>query len=193
MDSKYENGKIYRIVCNTTGKYYYGSTHITLEDRLIQHKRDFKRYLNVKFSYISSFDILENNNYIIELVEEYPCSNKRDLEKQEDIYIKKFMNDDLCVNKSRAFTTKEEKREIKKKYRKQYNKQYNKKNRDKIRERNKQKYIKNRDKYSERDKQKCYCLCGANIRRDGFRRHLKSPKHHTTLLHLVKKKCSDIL
>jgi len=197
MNGKYENGKIYRIVCNTSSKYYIGSTIKTIKERLSSHKQDFKMYLNDKNSYTSSFDILENNNYIIELVEEYPCSNNTELRQREDIYIKKYMNDEFCVNKNRSYITDEERRENMKKYNKKYNKiykkEYNKKNQDKIRERRKKNDKKNQDKIRERRKQRYTCLCGLNIRRCDIRRHLKSKIHHTTLLHLVKKKCSDIL
>jgi len=189
MDSKYENGKIYRLSCLDTGKYYIGSTIRTIEERLYKHKHSYKYYLNGKYHYVSSFDVLENNNYVIELVKNYPCDNKRELEKQEDIYIKKYMNDELCVNKQRAYLTNEERKENMK----EYKKEYNKKNQDKIRERRKKNDKKNQDKIRERRKQRYTCLCGLNIRRCDIRRHLKSKIHHTTLLHLVKKKCSDIL
>ena len=34
----YQNAKIYRIVCNVTGKQYIGSTVSNLSTRLSQHK-----------------------------------------------------------------------------------------------------------------------------------------------------------
>ena len=41
----YANGKIYRIVCNTTGKQYIGSTTRPLSERLNGHKKDLDKYL----------------------------------------------------------------------------------------------------------------------------------------------------
>jgi len=174
MDSKYENGKIYRISCLDTGKYYIGSTIRTIEERLYKHKHSYKYYLNGKYHYVSSFDVLENNNYVIELVEEYSCNNKRELNQRESIYIKKCIDDELCVNKRRAFITDEERKE----YDKKYGKEYNRKNSYIILERRKLKYN---------------CLCGLNIIKNNFRQHLKSKNHHNILIDLVKKKCSDIL
>ena len=61
---KYENGKIYKIVCNKTGLIYYiGSTVKALYDRLSQHKYDYinketlkknltKNLTSSKFGYI---------------------------------------------------------------------------------------------------------------------------------------------
>ena len=37
-DPRYEEGKIYKVVCNITGEEYYGSTIKTLKERLRLHK-----------------------------------------------------------------------------------------------------------------------------------------------------------
>jgi hypothetical protein len=37
MSNKYENGKIYQLVCNITGKKYIGSTVLSLSSRLSTH------------------------------------------------------------------------------------------------------------------------------------------------------------
>lgn len=65
--NKYCEGKIYKIICNKTGKVYYGSTIKTLKARLSSHKQGH---------YTSAHDILESGNYRIELVELYPCGSK---------------------------------------------------------------------------------------------------------------------
>ena len=38
--NKYQEGKIYKIVCNITGEIYIGSTIKTLNDRLTINKND---------------------------------------------------------------------------------------------------------------------------------------------------------
>ena len=91
----YANGKIYKIVCNTTGLCYIGSTCSTLAKRLNSHKKDFKRFQNSEGNFITSFKVLENNNYIIELVELVACDNKIDLHKRERFHIENI----ICVNK----------------------------------------------------------------------------------------------
>ena len=56
----YADGKIYRIVCNTTGLTYYGSTTQLLYKRLHEHKK-------LK---CSSKIIIEGENYDIILVDD---------------------------------------------------------------------------------------------------------------------------
>lgn len=89
------HGKIYKLVCNVTGMVYYGSTISSLKQRLAEHKSKYKSYLKGKYYYTSSFKIIENGDYRIELVEDYKCLNKKQLESIEGIYIK--YND--CINK----------------------------------------------------------------------------------------------
>jgi hypothetical protein len=95
-DTKYQKGKIYRLVCKTTGRQYIGSTIQTLRRRLSEHKSDYKRYKEGKEpKYTTSFDIVATGNYSIELVENYPCNNKPELERQERSWIEKL----YCVNR----------------------------------------------------------------------------------------------
>ncbi len=89
----YENGKIYKLECN--GLVYYGSTIQTLQKRLIDHICHYNIYLRDNKHYLSSFDILKLEGYKIELVEDYPCSSKKELELREKYYITNFE----CVNK----------------------------------------------------------------------------------------------
>ncbi len=54
----YENGKIYKIVCNQTQQQYIGSTTLELlSQRLAKHVSNYKSHLIGKNSYISSFVI----------------------------------------------------------------------------------------------------------------------------------------
>ena len=70
----YTKGKIYRLVCNTTGNQYIGSTTQSLSQRLGGHKKDYKRFLEGKITkQTSSFSILSEKNYEMILIEDYPC------------------------------------------------------------------------------------------------------------------------
>jgi hypothetical protein len=101
----YQLGKIYRIVCNTTGLVYVGSTcEPTLAKRLQAHKRDYKCHLNGKDRNMTSFKILENNNYEIVLIESFPCNSKDELHQRERHYIETTP----CVNKVIPSRTKKE-------------------------------------------------------------------------------------
>ena len=92
----YNNGKIYKLIDLTTKNIYYGSTCQILKDRKAQHKKDYKGYLKGKRQYRKSYDIIKNNNYTIELVEEFKCNNKKELLERERYYI---TNND-CINKN---------------------------------------------------------------------------------------------
>jgi hypothetical protein len=101
MTSNYSNGKIYKIVDNVSDMIYVGSTCKTLEQRLSEHEFRYKYILSgKKASKLTSFKILENNNYKIELIENFPCQSKQELEKKEGHFIKLYRKQELnIVNK----------------------------------------------------------------------------------------------
>ena len=92
----YMLGKIYKIVCNTTGLIYIGSTcEKTLARRLATHINTYTEYLKGKGNYMTSYKLLENKNYEIILIENCQCNNKDELHKQERFYVEQIE----CVNK----------------------------------------------------------------------------------------------
>jgi inorganic triphosphatase YgiF len=113
-DNKYSNGKIYKIVDNTSDKVYIGSTCKTLKRRLTAHEEYYRNYLYGTVCYITSYDIIKNGNYHIELIEELNATNKKELEDRERYHI---MNTPNTVNKVRHLNRTLEER---KKYLKQY-------------------------------------------------------------------------
>ena len=99
----YSQGKIYKIVCNKTGLVYIGSTYKPLNERLKRHEYNCKRYLDKKCNtFISSIYVIFNNDYKIELIENYPCNNKKELEDREYFHI----DDNNCINILRHSTGK---------------------------------------------------------------------------------------
>ena len=128
----YSKGKIYRIVCNTSGLVYYGSTSQPyLSKRLRNHVEEYNKYKNgLKHSGITSIKILENQNYEIVLVENYPCQSKEELHKRERFYIE----NNECVNKCIPTRTAKE---------------YKTDNRDKIIQQMKEYDLKNKDRAKE--------------------------------------------
>jgi hypothetical protein len=97
----YSKGKIYKIVCNVTELIYVGSTcEKYLSNRLAGHLTAFKRYQQGKCRHITSFKIIENHDYYIELIENYPCKDKYELLKRE-----RFHSDSVqCINKRHECT-----------------------------------------------------------------------------------------
>lgn len=90
----YANSKIYRIVCNTTGKQYIGVTTIPLSTRLSQHKKLFK--IN---SPCCSKEVMEHDDYEIYLIEDYPVERKEQLLARARMHIES----NICVNKKSLY------------------------------------------------------------------------------------------
>ena len=94
--NKYQRGKVYKIVDNTNDNVYIGSTcEPTLARRLAGHVGNYKKYLSGKYHFVTSFNILENSNYDIILIENVHCNSKDELHKRERHYIESL----VCVNK----------------------------------------------------------------------------------------------
>ena len=74
----YQQGKIYLIWSSTSMDVYIGSTCLPLNKRLSCHK---------SHSNSIAKKIIDLENAEIELIEMYPCNNKRELEERERLYI----------------------------------------------------------------------------------------------------------
>lgn len=153
----YEKGKIYRIIGEGV---YYGSTIQKINRRLVNHKSKYNQYLQDNSQqYCSSFEVLKHGNYKIELVEDYPCSSRIELELKEKYYITNFE----CVNKNIPTRTDKEYREDnkakilekKKKYRednKEVIKKYFELNKEAIKKQKKKYYEENKEAFKKRQK-----------------------------------------
>ena len=172
-DNKYQQGKIYKIVCNITGEVYIGSTIEILNRRLTNHKVKPKRPCMSK-------QILDRGDYKIELIKDYPCNSEEELKWEE----RKHIDNNICINKYSPIITEEEKIERKSiAHKNWYNKhkqsvldkikEDRKNNPEKYRQRDKNKYEKNKEKLKE----KITCECGAIVRRGGIAEHKKTMKH----------------
>tara|TARA_R110000765_G_scaffold1192_3_gene2975 strand:+ start:77 stop:544 length:468 start_codon:yes stop_codon:yes gene_type:complete len=96
IDERYKNGKLYKIInpIDYPGEKYYGSTIKELEVRLSKHK--YRRSCRASK--------LINGNEEIILIQNYPCNNKKELEKRERWFIEKFE----CINRTIPGRTKNE-------------------------------------------------------------------------------------
>jgi len=95
LREKLDNGKIYKIVDNTNDNIYIGSTCDSLKNRLSKHKASYKIFLKGLINNIKSFDIMKNNNYKIELLENCDIKTKQELLQRERYYIE----NNECLNK----------------------------------------------------------------------------------------------
>ena len=183
----YQNRKIYKL-WSPQGKedeIYIGSTCDELYKRKSAHKclKDcqskilFQKYTDVR----------------IEVIEEYPCNNKQELQKKEGEYIR----NNKCLNKNIPDRTKQEYRENNKEkiierrreYNEQnkekiaeYNKEYNENNKEAIAEKSKEYYQNNSVAIAERRKEKVTCECGCIIRKSDLARHKQTNKHINALI-----------
>ena len=179
QDIRYQQGKIYKIVCNITNEIYIGSTIETLNRRLTNHKVKTKRPCMSK-------QILDRGDYKIELIKDYPCNNEEELKWEE----RKYIDNNICINKFSPIITEEEKIERKNIAHKNWynkNKQYvldkEKEDRKINPEKYKQREQNRKNKQERLEKSKIYgekkikCECGALVRRDSIYKHRKTMKH----------------
>ena len=167
--NRFKNSKVYKITCNVTGLIYVGSTTQELHKRLQHHKACYKRYLDGKFHFLTSFKVLENNDYDIHLINSYDFDNKIDLLSKENHYIKKLK----CVNKNVAGRTQAEYRTDNK----EKIKEYYQDNKDDLKEKHKIYNQQNKIQISARKKTICVCSCGCSYKKCDKARHQRSNKH----------------
>ena len=101
------NGKIYRLLDNTTGAFYIGSTIKDLTERLRGHETSARA--SAEGYGLASKEIIQNGDYCIQLLEKCDCETRQDLLKREQYYMGLYPR---CINKNRACLLPEVKREI---------------------------------------------------------------------------------
>ena len=98
LNSNYRKGKIY-MLCLPPFLPYIGSTVQTLSKRISQHRTDARSYIKGLSTYkLDSHDLALRKGCKIYLLEDFPCSNRKELEKREGWY----QINNPCVNKKVA-------------------------------------------------------------------------------------------
>jgi hypothetical protein len=150
IKSKYQNGKIYKIINDIDQLIYVGSTIQTLNSRFTDHKCVSKLCPERKL--YQHFAKLGIEHFKIILIKNYPCAGKTELAIEEERY-KIMLNAQL--NMIRAHQTAEQKREQENKSKNLY-------------------YQNNRAKYNER----LFCkICGKTYIRNNKTQHCRSTRH----------------
>ena len=162
-------GRIYKIVDDSNGKVYVGSTFTTLDKRLKQHINAYNTFLKKpETGYCTSKNIICNGNFHIELIKEMKVSNKKELLQSE----REQIDSTDCINIVRPLRTNTERckewyidnRDYAKLKSKLYmegnrersneaKKRWADKNKDKIKLIRKQNYELNKDKILERKRE----------------------------------------
>ena len=182
----FQNGKIYAIRSHQTAQVYVGSTTQPLSVRFGGHRLPSNK--------LSSSTIMRFPDAYIELIENYPCSDKNELNRREGEFIRTMD----CVNKRIAGRTptewraehmeelKQSKREWHANHREeanQRNKEWHADHREEANQKSREWHTAHREKakqYHYDKKNMCVCMCGItyNIGHKSSRlRHYKSQKH----------------
>jgi hypothetical protein len=172
----FSKGKIYKLIDNTNGNIYIGSTTLPLNERLYGHTSDSRHNRNN----MSSSDIIKNGDYHIELIEDYPCQCKAELDRREGYYIHTLN----CVNQILPGRTYKERLE----YDRQRHKTHYDNNTDKESERKKAFYYANQKRFKTPN----ICICGQNYTCHKSR-HLNTKHHQKYIKERVKSILEDNL
>lgn len=157
----YQQGKIYKIVSDSTDLVYVGSTaQVYLSQRLTKHLSHYRGWLKGTENYVASYEILQYSDYQIILLENYPCLSKAELHAKEREWILKLKGDGTSIcNKSVPsgiiFNNLSE-----------YNKIW---------------WAKNKSRYDKQKKETYTCCCGLTLQKANKTRHLNSKKHREFL------------
>lgn len=190
-ENKYKQGKIYTIRSPNTDKIYIGSTVQQLHKRFGDHKYEYMNQ-DVKYRMTSSKIIACGNSYI-ELLENYPCNSKSELEKREGELIRE--NKLIAVNRHIPLRTDKEYREDnadkiklwhdthkdwKKKYREDHKDdaiRYYEENREKFLKDKKANYQKNKEAVKAKNSIKILCECGKEYYPNNRTHHFRTSHH----------------
>ncbi len=160
----YQNGKIYKIVDHTTDNIYIGSTcEPTLAKRLSKHVTSYKCYTTTKLTnYLTSFDIIKNQNYEIILIENYPCQNRDELHAREAFWIQQIK----CINRNLPYLG----LTVKHTDKREYDKEYHKTQQNKI-------ALRKHNKRLTTVIQKYDCMCGGKYTSENKYNHMHTKLH----------------
>jgi len=181
----YLNGKIYGIYSHQTEQIYIGATTQSLCKRKAKHMSKYNEWLNGSKYYTTSFEILKFGDAYIELIENYSCNSREELDKKEGEHIRKFIN--ICVNKcipankKQWFIDNKDKLKEKKKI-------YRLDNKEEIKIKDSEKYQKNKEKIKEQTKIRynknndvLICECFMNTTLNAYNAHIKTERHKELL------------
>ena len=84
--NKYQSGKIYKIWNDVNAEIYVGSTHDTLSRRMTKHRTTAKTDISRKI--YQTMNELGIEHFRIELIENFPCKSKEELNAREGHWIR---------------------------------------------------------------------------------------------------------
>ena len=201
--NRYAKGQIYTIRSHQTDDVYIGSTCTALHKRMSHHRDDFKQWKEGKRSYITSFEIVKYDDAYIELLEDFPCDAKKELDRREGQLIRQNACVNKCVpgrthaeyrednkervyenqrlwverNRERVAENQRSWREENQEKKKQYDREYQQVHKIVCNARSKAHWEANKESISQFRLEKVTCECGAVVCRSYISTHKKSERH----------------
>ena len=165
----YSKAKIYQVKNYIDDEIYVGSTCETLARRMTKHRYDVQRNSSLK----TKFEEHGADKFYIELIEDYPCSNKQELLAREG----HFIRERGTINKRIAGRSSKQWHEENKEEQAIQQNKYYEEHIEVIRARNKAWDERNRDKIHELKNTLCLCECGLYYTHTNKNRHMRSLPH----------------
>jgi hypothetical protein len=152
-------GYVYKIICNTTNLTYFGSTTQKLSKRINNHKIAYYKHcnnlINSKCNYITSFEVLKNDNYDYYVLEKLQHNDKEQLKINLRLSERNYIENNKCVNTQSPINIGDDR---------QYYKTAH--------------YYCNYEREQKKKSERILCeCCNVLIRRDNISHHEKSLKH----------------
>jgi len=176
-------GRIYTLRSHQTTDIYIGSTTQILCKRLANHRVNYKMFINDKYHYVTSFEIIQHKDAYIELLFEGEFQSKNDLERKEGEYIREME----CVNKRIEGRTPQERYEDNKEHFVEYKHNWYLQNKQITLERASNRYENNREHILKQHQKKYNCDCGSVVGVYYKAKHERSQKHQL----FIKSLCSE--
>ena len=189
MNRDFSKGKIYKIANDFNDEIYIGSTCDTIVKRFSIHKVAINMPEKQDRPLYKMMREIGTDRFVIYLIEDFPCNNKYELERQEGFWQKHYKS---SLNMKIAGQTKKEYRKEHRDKMVDYSKTYNEEHKEQLSEKKKQNYYSNQEQILEKKKEYYYinqekilenikekikCECGCNITKKFLKRHQQSKKH----------------
>ena len=164
----YAQGRIYKIVSDSTDKVYVGSTCQRLSARFSQHRSD--KY--------SSRVLMEYDDVRCVLVEMFPCKTKEELQAREYLTIKELKDKNVTVvNRNMPTRTAAQYHSDNREQRNEKQACYYAKNHEALHIKRTEYYVANREAIKAQHATPFVCACGNTISTCEKSRHERSKKH----------------
>jgi hypothetical protein len=187
----YSNSKIYRVISEIGKVIYIGGTTQTLANRMCDYRKGYKQWVEKRQNYIRVFEVLNYDDYKIELIQNFPCINKSQLAVKINQIITECgaeeyqIANELQTNFIEYDSQKEYMKQNyanNKKYHSKQRKEYYIENKTKLLAQMEKYYNANKETIREKQKKKYTCeVCNIELVKRQKRRHEKTKRHQDNL------------